>query len=101
MLILIVNIHIKPDRVEAFRIATLENARNSRQEPGIARFDVLQQTDDPAHFVLYEVYRDQAATAAHKETAHYHAWLAAVDDMFAEPRTRALYTNVFPDDPGW
>jgi (4S)-4-hydroxy-5-phosphonooxypentane-2,3-dione isomerase len=101
MLILIVNIHIKHDRIEAFRLATMENARNSRQEPGIARFDVLQQSDDPSRFVLCEVYRDQAATVAHKETAHYHAWLAAVDDMFAEPRTRALYTNVSPDDQGW
>lgn len=101
MLILIVNIHIKTDRIEAFRTATMENARNSRQEPGIARFDVLQQSDDPSRFVLIEVYRDQAATVAHKETAHYHAWLAAVDDMFAEPRTRALYTNVSPDDQGF
>jgi len=101
MLILIVNIHIKADRVEAFREATLENARNSLQEPGIARFDVLQQADDPSRFVLCEVYRDAAATAAHKETAHYHAWLAKVDDMFAEPRTRALYSNVYPDDQGW
>ena len=98
MLILIVDIHIKADRVEAFREATNENGRNSRMEPGIARFDFLQQTDDPTHFVLVEVYRSQAAIAAHKETAHYHTWLAAVDDMFAEPRTRALYTNVSPDD---
>jgi (4S)-4-hydroxy-5-phosphonooxypentane-2,3-dione isomerase len=101
MLILIVNIHIQADRVEAFREATLENARNSRQEPGIARFDMLQQTDDPTRFVLIEVYRNHAATVAHKETAHYHAWLAAVDDMFAEPRTRALYANVSPDDQGF
>jgi quinol monooxygenase YgiN len=101
MLILLVNIHIKADRIAAFREATLENARNSLQEPGIARFDVLQQSDDPSRFVLCEVYRDSAATAAHKETAHYHAWLAKVDDMFAEPRTRALYTNVYPDDQGW
>jgi quinol monooxygenase YgiN len=98
MLILIVNIHIKADRIEAFREATMENGRHSRQEPGIVRFDFLQQTDDPTRFVLYEVYRDQAATVAHKETAHYHAWLAAVDDMFAEPRTRAFYSNVSPDD---
>jgi autoinducer 2-degrading protein len=101
MLILIVNIHIKPERVEAFREATMENGRNSRQEPGIARFDVLQDTGDATHFVLCEVYRDQEAIAAHKETAHYHAWLATVDDMFAEPRTRALYANVSPDDSGW
>jgi quinol monooxygenase YgiN len=98
MLILIVNIRIKAERIEAFREATLENGRHSRQEPGVVRFDVLQQTDDPSRFVLYEVYRDQAATAAHKETAHYRAWLTAVDDCFAEPRTRALYTNLSPDD---
>jgi autoinducer 2-degrading protein len=101
MLILVVNIHIKPDRIEAFKQATMENARHSRQEPGVARFDFLQLTDDPSRFVLVEVYRDQAAVAAHKETAHYHAWLAAVDDVFAEPRTRALYSNVSPDDRGF
>ena len=101
MLILIVNIHIKADRVEDFRSATLENARNSIQEPGIARFDMLQQTDDPTRFVLIEVYRDAAAPVAHKESAHYHVWLAKVDDMFAEPRTRALYTNVYPADASW
>jgi autoinducer 2-degrading protein len=98
MLILIVNIHIKTEHIEAFRAATMENGRNSRMEPGIARFDFLQQSDDPSRFVLIEVYRDQAATVAHKETAHYHAWLKAVDDMFVEPRTRALYTNVSPGD---
>ena len=98
MQILIVNIHIKPERIEAFKAATDENARASRQEPGVARFDFLQQTDDPSRFVLCEVYRDQAAVAAHKETAHYRAWVTAVDGMFAEPRTRALYTNVSPHD---
>lgn len=98
MQILIVNIHIKKDHIEGFKQATIENARNSRMEPGVARFDFLQQTDDPARFVLVEAYRDQGAVAAHKETPHYHAWLKAVDDMFAEPRTRALYSNVSPAD---
>ena len=101
MLILIVNIHIKADRVDAFRSATLENARNSLREAGIARFDVLQQADDPSRFILYEVYRDTAATVAHKETAHYRDWVSKVDNMFAEPRTRALYSNFLPDDQGW
>jgi quinol monooxygenase YgiN len=101
MLILVVHIRIKAEHVEAFREATIENARNSRQEPGVAQFDVLQQADDPTRFVLYEVYRDTAATVAHKETAHYHTWAAKVDHMFAEPRTRALYNNVYPDDQGW
>jgi autoinducer 2-degrading protein len=101
MLILIVNIQIKTEHIQAFREATMENGRNSRLEPGIARFDMLQQTDDPSRFVLIEVYREQAAIAAHKETPHYHAWLAKVDDMFAEPRTRALYANVSPGDEAW
>lgn len=101
MLILIVNIHVKADRIEAFREATVENATKSRQEPGVKYFDVLQQTDDPSRFVLYEVYRDAAAMAAHKETDHYHAWAAKADDMFAEPRTRVICSNVFPEDQGW
>jgi (4S)-4-hydroxy-5-phosphonooxypentane-2,3-dione isomerase len=101
MFILIVNVHIKTHSIEAFRDATIENARNSRQEPGIARFDVLQQTDDPSRFVFYEVYRDNASIAAHKETAHYQAWLAKVNEMFAEPRTRALYNCVSPTDQEW
>jgi quinol monooxygenase YgiN len=101
MLILVVQIHIKAEHVDAFRQATIENARNSIQEPGVVRFDALQQADDPTRFVLYEAYRDTAATVAHKETAHYRAWVAKVDHMFAEPRTRVLYSNVYPDDQGW
>jgi quinol monooxygenase YgiN len=101
MFILIVNIHIKTEHIEGFREATIENGRNSRMEPGVARFDMVQQTDDASRFVLIEVYRTQAAIAAHKETAHYQVWLKKVDDMFAEPRTRALYTNVSPGDEAW
>ena len=74
MLIVLVHVHVKPDYVEAFREASLENARNSIQEAGIARFDVLQDNEDPTRFILNEVYRDNAAPAAHKETAHYAAW---------------------------
>jgi quinol monooxygenase YgiN len=96
MLTLVVHILIKAEHVEDFRQATIENARNSLQEPGVVQFDVLQQSDDPTRFVLYEVYRDTAATVAHKETAHYRAWAAKVDHMFAEPRTRALYNKVYP-----
>lgn len=101
MLIVHVHVHVKPDSVEAFRQATIENARHSVQEPGIARFDVIQQQDDPTRFVLVEVYRTPEATALHKETAHYAAWRDAVANMLAEPRTRATYNNVFPDDTGW
>lgn len=101
MLIIHVMIHVKADQVEAFKAATLDNARNSAREPGIARFDVIQQADDPTHFVLVEVYRDAGAPVRHHETAHYAAWRAAVADMFAEPRTRVQYTNIFPNDGGW
>jgi len=101
MLILLVNIHIKPEQIEAFREATTENARNSRNEPGVVRFDFLQDTDNPAHFSLVEVYRDQDSVAAHKQTAHFLAWAEKTVDMFAEPRTRCLYRNVFPSDESW
>jgi quinol monooxygenase YgiN len=101
MLVVHVHVHVKPESVEAFRQATLANARNSIQEPGIARFDVIQQTDDPTRFVLVEVYRTAEAPAAHKETAHYKTWRDTVTDMMVEPRTSLKYGNVFPDDAGW
>ena len=101
MLILHVHIHVKAEHLAAFREATLENARHSRQEPGVVRFDFLQQADDPTRVVLMEVYRDAAAHASHRETPHYHAWAARVPDMLAEPRTRQNYTNVYPEDADW
>jgi autoinducer 2-degrading protein len=101
MLIVHVHVHVKPEFVEAFRQATVENARNSVQEPGIARFDVIQQADDPTRFVLVECYRTADAPARHKETAHYAAWRDAVTDMLAESRTSVKFSNVFPDDQGW
>lgn len=101
MLAALVHVRVKPDRIDAFREATLENARNSVAEPGIARFDVIQQNDDPTRFVLVEVYRDEQAPARHKETAHYQTWRDTVADMMAEPRQGIQYTNVFPDDAGW
>jgi quinol monooxygenase YgiN len=101
MFIVHVNVHVKPDRVDAFREATIENARNSIREPGIARFDVIQQQDDPTRFVLVEVYRTPNDAVLHKDTAHYARWRDTVADMMAEPRTSAKYANVFPDDQGW
>jgi (4S)-4-hydroxy-5-phosphonooxypentane-2,3-dione isomerase len=101
MWIVHVHVHVKPEHVEEFRRATIENASGSVKEPGIARFDVIQQMDDPARFVLVEVYRNQEATAAHKETAHYKAWAAAVANLLASPRSRAVYANVFPADQDW
>lgn len=101
MLIVHVFVHVKPDQVDAFQKATLENARNSVQEPGVARFDVIRQQDDPARFVLLEVYRTEQDPGRHKDTAHYQKWRDTVAEMMAEPRTSVKYTNVFPDEQGW
>jgi autoinducer 2-degrading protein len=101
MLIVHVHVRVKPEFVDAFRAATVENARNSVKEPGIARFDVLQQADDPTRFTLVEVYRTPDAPAAHKETAHYQVWRDKVAEMMAEPRSSVKYSNVFPTDEGW
>jgi quinol monooxygenase YgiN len=94
-------IHIKEGQVEEFKTATVKNARNSLQEPGIARFDLIQQTDDPTRFLLVEVYRTAQDAASHKETTHYKLWQNTVESMMAEPRTRLIYRNVFPDESGW
>lgn len=101
MLIVHVHVRVKAECVEAFREATLANARASLREPGIARFDVVQQRDDPTQFVLVEVYRDDDAPARHKETPHYASWRDSVAPMMAEPRQSVKFTNVHPDDPGW
>ncbi len=101
MLIVHVHVHVKAEHVEEFKQATIVNAENSRKEPGIARFDVLQHEDDPTRFVLSEVYRDKAATVAHKETAHYFKWQETVTPWLAEERTRTWFRNVSPDDQGW
>jgi quinol monooxygenase YgiN len=101
MLIVHVHIHVKRESVEAFKKATLVNAQSSLKEPGVLRFDVVQQQDDPARFVLVEVYRDESAAAAHKETPHYPVWRDAVEAMMADPRHRMKFNNVFPEDDGW
>jgi quinol monooxygenase YgiN len=101
MLIVQVHVSVKPGAVDAFRAATVANAAASRREPGVARFDVLQQTDDPTRFILIEVYRTADAVAAHKETPHYQTWRDTVADMMAAPRTSVKSHNVFPDDDGW
>ena len=101
MLVVHVHVHVKPDSVEAFRLATLDNARNSVLEPGVARFDVVQQADNPARFTLVEVYRNTGAAAAHKATAHYARWRDTVADMMAEPRSSVKYDAVFPANGDW
>ena len=101
MLIVHVHVHVKPESIESFRRATIENAQHSVQEPGIARFDVVQQADDPARFTLVEAYRSAEAVAAHKATAHYARWRDAVAEMMAEPRAAVKFVNVVPPDEGW
>jgi quinol monooxygenase YgiN len=101
MIIVHVQVHVKSDRVRDFAEAARKNASNSVKEPGCARFDVVQDTDDPTRFVLVEVYRDAQAVDSHKETAHYLAWRDTVADMMAEPRTNRKFTNVFPEDSEW
>lgn len=101
MFIVHVFVHAKTDQIEAFKAASLENARNSIREPGVARFDVIQQRDDPARFVLVEVYRTAEDPARHKETTHYQVWRDTVESMMAEPRHSIKYVNVFPDEEGW
>ena len=101
MVIVHVHIHVKPEVVDDFIEATIENDRDSVREPGIARFDFIQNLDDPTKFVLIEVYRTPDDPAAHKETAHYNIWREKVANMMAEPRQSVKYANVFPDDRGW
>jgi (4S)-4-hydroxy-5-phosphonooxypentane-2,3-dione isomerase len=101
MHIIHVHIHVKPDQLEAFMQITLENARNSRKEPGIARFDVIQDANDPTHFELVEVYRSTEDTVKHKETSHYNKWREIAEPMLIEPRTRTIYNNIFPSDQEW
>lgn len=101
MLISLVHIHIKPETLDAFIEATKENAHYSRLEPGVARFDFLQQADDPTRFVLIEVFRTEEAPLKHRETAHYLKWRDIVTDMMAEPRVGIKHINISPDDMAW
>ncbi len=98
MLVVHVHLHIKDEFIDQFKETSIENARNSIKEPGIARFDVIQSNDDPARFVLNEVYRTMEAAAAHKDTDHYKKWRDAVEEMMVEPRYSIKYTNLFPKD---
>jgi len=98
MQIVHVHVHVKPEFVEAFKQATIENATNSVKEAGVARFDVIQQTDDPTKFILIEVYKTAEASGAHKETTHYKRWRETVMKMMAEPRQSIKYNNIFPGD---
>lgn len=101
MIIVHVHVHVKPEFVDAFRLASVENAQNSIKEPGVARFDVIQQADEPRRFILVEVYRTPEDPGRHKETRHYQVWRDAVADMMAEPRSSIKYANAYPPDEEW
>ncbi len=102
MLVVHVHVRVRPERVAGFLAATLINAQASLAEPGVVRFDVIQDHADPAHVVLVEVYRDADASAAHKQTAHYAAWRDTVASMMAQPRESTKFSAVFPAGPsGW
>lgn len=99
MHVVCIHVHVKPEHREAFIAASLENALHTIQEPGNLRFDVIQQVDDPNRLMLYEVYKDEAGMAAHKETAHYARWRDAVAPWMAEPRQGIKHVGLFPEDP--
>jgi (4S)-4-hydroxy-5-phosphonooxypentane-2,3-dione isomerase len=101
MFIVHVFIHVKQDNIQAFKETSKENAQNSIREPGIARFDVIQQIDDPSRFMLVEVYRTEEDTSLHKETQHYKKWRDSVEEMMAEPRYSIKYANIFPGNENW
>jgi (4S)-4-hydroxy-5-phosphonooxypentane-2,3-dione isomerase len=101
MLVVIVEIWVKPEKVSEFLAITEENARNSRLEPGIARFDVLSDEKEATHFSLIEVYRDDQAPLRHKETQHYQVWRDQAEPMMAKPRASARFRAISPDPSGW
>jgi len=101
MFVVIVQTHVKPEFLQAFKEATYDNASNSILEPGVARFDVYQQKDDPTRFSLIEIYRDEDAPAKHRESSHYLRWRDAVESMLVEPRTRITYDIYFPPPAEW
>jgi autoinducer 2-degrading protein len=101
MHIVLVDVKVKQTEIENFKIATKVNAENSNLEKGIARFDVIQDLEDPAHFILMEIYRTSDDPARHKETVHYKFWRETVEPMMTEPRVGKKYSNIYPSDDGW
>ncbi len=101
LLVVHVHVRVRPGSEEAFVSASIVNAEASRREPGVVRFDLLRDREEPSRFVLVEIYRDASAAAAHKQTAHYARWRDAVTALMAEPRKGVRYVNLSPDDPGW
>lgn len=101
MLVAIINAHVKPEYINKFKSASLDNASNSIKEAGVIRFDVYQQADDATRFTLLEIYRTDDDVTRHRETAHYARWRDTVADMMAELRTRTTHRVVFPPESEW
>ena len=101
MYVVSVTIHVKPEAVDAFVEATLDNARNTRKEPLNVRFDVLRCESDPNRFLLYEVYKDKGGFEQHQKNDHYFKWRETVADMMAKPREGVKHFSVFPEDGAW
>ena len=101
MLVVHVHVHVKPEQLEAFVVETRKNSNESLKEPGIARFDLIVQSDDRTRFILVEAYKTPEAPAQHKETPHYAAWRDAVAPMMASPRTSVKFESLCPDEARW
>jgi (4S)-4-hydroxy-5-phosphonooxypentane-2,3-dione isomerase len=101
MLVVHVHVHVKPEDLDEFIVETRLNAAASLEEPGVRRFDVLQEEAEATHVVLNEVYVDSSAADAHKQTAHYARWRDAVAGMMARPRSSTRFAAVFPAEDGW
>ncbi len=96
MYVTVVYVHVKPEHVDAFVDATKQNHEHSIREEGNLRFDILQNADDPARFVIYEAYERREAAARHKSTPHYLTWRETVAEWMAEPRKGVVYDGLFP-----
>ena len=101
MYVVCVTVHVAPEYLQPFIPATLDNARDTRREPGNVRFDVLQAESDPAQFFLYEVYRTKEDFARHQQTSHYLRWKETVAPWMAKPRQGVRHVSLFPEDEGW
>jgi (4S)-4-hydroxy-5-phosphonooxypentane-2,3-dione isomerase len=101
MLVAIINVHVKSDFIEGFKTASLDNASNSVKEPGVIRFDVYQQSDDPSRYTLVEIYKTDEDVTRHRETTHYVRWRDTVTAMMVEPRTRTTHRIVYPVESEW
>ena len=101
MFVAIIHVHVKLEFIELFKAITQDNASNSIKEPGVARFDVYQQSDDPARFMLVEIYKSEQAPERHRETAHYARWRDKSAEMMAEPRSRVTYDIIYPPMAEW